>query len=74
MVLSMSDTELRKIIDKLHRLRELNRARAHVRDLERKLYDEPARPLHAAVAEPVSKSGGHLDPLSVCANALAAVG
>ncbi len=44
----MSDSEVRKIIDKLHRLRELSRARERVRQLERELYGEPHKPTEPA--------------------------
>jgi hypothetical protein len=40
----MSDSEVRKIIDKLRKLRALSRARERVRRLERELYGEPSRP------------------------------
>jgi hypothetical protein len=45
----MSDTEVRKIIDKLQKIRALNRAREYVRQLERELYGEAPTP--AAPAE-----------------------
>jgi hypothetical protein len=38
----MSDTELRKVIDKLQKIRALSRARECVRRLERELYGEEA--------------------------------
>jgi hypothetical protein len=40
----MSDGEVRKIIDKLRKLRALSRARERVRQLERELYGDPAKP------------------------------
>ncbi len=40
----MSDSELRKVINKLQKLRALSHAREHVRQLERELYGEAARP------------------------------
>lgn len=40
----MIDTELEKIIGKALKLKELNRAKAHVRQLERELRGEPATP------------------------------
>lgn len=40
----MSDSEVRKIIDKLHKLRALRHARERVRRLERELYGEPSKP------------------------------
>ena len=48
----MSDSEVRKIIDKLQKLRALSHARERVRQLERELYGAPAKTL-AAVAVPV---------------------
>jgi hypothetical protein len=45
----MSDTEVRKIIDKLQKIRALSRAREYVRQLERELYGEAPKP--AAPAE-----------------------
>jgi hypothetical protein len=41
----MSDPEVRKIIDKVRKLRALSDARERVRQLERELYGAPARPL-----------------------------
>ena len=40
----MADSGIEKIIDKLHKLRELRRARDRVRQLERELRGEPAHP------------------------------
>ena len=40
----MSDSEVRKIIDKLRKLRALSRARERVRQLERELYGDSAKP------------------------------
>jgi hypothetical protein len=40
----MIDTELEKVIGKALKLKELNRAKARVRQLERELRGEPARP------------------------------
>jgi hypothetical protein len=40
----MSENEVRKIIDKLRKLRALGRARERVRRLERELYGEAAQP------------------------------
>ena len=40
----MFDSDVQKIIEKLHRLRELHRARERVRQLERELNGEPAKP------------------------------
>jgi hypothetical protein len=39
----MSESEVRKIIDKLQKLRALSRARERVRQLERELYGEGAK-------------------------------
>ena len=39
----MSDNELRKIIDKLRKLKALSHARERVRALERELYGAPSR-------------------------------
>jgi hypothetical protein len=41
----MLDTGMGKVIDKLQKLRELRRARDRVRELERELRGEPARPV-----------------------------
>ena len=40
----MNDSEVQKIIDKLGKLRALSRARERVRQLERELYGEWAKP------------------------------
>jgi hypothetical protein len=40
----MIDRETEKIVDKLQKLKALQRARARVRQLERELSGEPARP------------------------------
>ena len=40
----MSDNELEQIIGKARRLKELRRAKEHVRQLERELRGEPPRP------------------------------
>lgn len=40
----MSDSEVRKIIDKLGKLRALSRARERVRQLEHELYGDASRP------------------------------
>jgi hypothetical protein len=40
----VSDIEVRKIIDKLQKLRALNRARELVKQLERELYGQAAKP------------------------------
>ena len=40
----MTDSEVKKIVDKLHKLRVLRRARERVRQLERELNGAPARP------------------------------
>jgi hypothetical protein len=40
----MSDSEVRKIIDKLQRLRALSDARERVRQLESELYGKAAKP------------------------------
>jgi hypothetical protein len=40
----MTDSEAKKIVDKLHKLRALRRARERVRQLERELNGAPARP------------------------------
>lgn len=40
----MTDSGIEKIIDKLHKLRELRRARDRVRQLESELRGEPAHP------------------------------
>jgi hypothetical protein len=40
----MSDGEVRKIIDKLAKLKALSRARERVRQLERELYGDASRP------------------------------
>jgi hypothetical protein len=40
----MSDSEVRKIIDKLGKLRALSRARERVRQLERELYGDSSKP------------------------------
>jgi hypothetical protein len=40
----MSESEVRKVIDKLGKLRALSRARERVRQLERELYGESSRP------------------------------
>jgi hypothetical protein len=44
----MSDGEVRKIIDKLSKLRALSHARERVRRLERELYGEPSKPEDSA--------------------------
>lgn len=43
----MVDTEMQTIVDKLRKLRELRRARDRVRQLERELSGELARPVEA---------------------------
>jgi hypothetical protein len=43
----MVDTGMALIFDKLQKLRELRRARDRVRQLERELSGEPARPVEA---------------------------
>jgi hypothetical protein len=43
----MVDSGMERIIDKLQKLRELRRARDRVRQLERELRGEPARPVEA---------------------------
>jgi hypothetical protein len=40
----MSESEVRRIIDKLSKLRALSRARERVRQLERELYAESSKP------------------------------
>jgi len=40
----MVDREVEKIVDKLHKLRALRRARERVRQLERELNGAPAKP------------------------------
>jgi hypothetical protein len=40
----MMDRETEKIVDKLHKLKALHRARARVRQLERELSGAPTRP------------------------------
>ena len=40
----MGDSEIRKVIDKLSKLRALSRAREHVRQLERELYGDSSKP------------------------------
>ena len=40
----MGDSQLDKIVDKLQKLRALRRARERVRQLERELNGEPAKP------------------------------
>jgi hypothetical protein len=40
----MSDSEVRKIIDKLRKLRALSHARERVRQLERELYGDSSKP------------------------------
>jgi len=40
----MSESEVRKIIEKLSKLRALSRARERVRQLERELYGESSKP------------------------------
>jgi hypothetical protein len=55
-VTAMSDSEVRKVIDKLRRLRALSHARERVRRLERELYGEPSKPESpAAVPEFLSQ-------------------
>jgi predicted component of type VI protein secretion system len=44
----MVDYQVEKIVDKLQKLRALRRARERVRQLERELNGEPARPESAA--------------------------
>ena len=39
----MTDSELRKVMDKLHKLKVLRDARERVRQLERELCGEPAK-------------------------------
>jgi len=52
----MSDSEVRKVIDKLSKLRALSRARERVRQLERELYGEQSkREEPAAVPEFLSQ-------------------
>jgi hypothetical protein len=58
----MSDTEVRKIIDKLQKIRTLSRAREYVRQLERELYGEPGKP---AVPAEVPRFLSHHHPLRV---------
>jgi hypothetical protein len=58
----MSDTEVRKIIDKLQKIRALSRAREYVRQLERELYGEAGKP--AAPAD-VPRFLSHHHPLRV---------
>jgi hypothetical protein len=58
----MSDSEVRKIIDKLHKLRALSHARQCVRRLERELYGEPAKPQDPAA---VPQFLGQRQPLRV---------
>jgi hypothetical protein len=45
--IAMVDSGMEKIIDKLQKLGELRRARVRVRQLERELSGESARPLEA---------------------------
>jgi hypothetical protein len=45
----VSDTDVRKIIDKLSKLRALSRARERVRQLERELYGESSQPAEPSV-------------------------
>jgi hypothetical protein len=40
----MLDNDMEKIVDKLHKLRALRHARERVRQLERELNGEPAKP------------------------------
>jgi hypothetical protein len=40
----VSDSEMHKILDKLRKLSALRRARSRVRQLERELYGESAKP------------------------------
>ena len=40
----MGDSEIRKVIDKLSKLRALSRARERVRQLERELYGDCSKP------------------------------
>ncbi|HVN45247.1 MAG TPA: hypothetical protein VMT66_08330 [Steroidobacteraceae bacterium] len=54
----MSDNEVRKIIDKLSKLRALSRARERVRQLERELYGDSSRSEQpGAVPEFLSQRG-----------------
>jgi hypothetical protein len=41
---TMTDSEVERVIDKQHKLRALRHARERVRQLERELTGEPARP------------------------------
>jgi hypothetical protein len=40
----MVDHDVQKIVDKMRKLRALRKAREHVRQLERELHGQPARP------------------------------
>lgn len=55
----MSDSEVRKVIDKLQKLRALSRARERVRQLERELYGDLAKPQDSAVPVPQFLSQHH---------------
>jgi hypothetical protein len=59
----MSDTEVRKIIDKLQKIRALSRAREYVRQLERELYGEPGKPV---VPAEVPRFLGHIIRCGSC--------
>lgn len=50
----MSVEELERIVGKARKLRELQRAREHVRQLERELRGEPAKPPEASPVPPNS--------------------
>ena len=58
--LHMSDSELRSVIDKLHKLRTLRLARDRVRRVERELYGEA---LTAEIAPTVPGFLSQQDPL-----------